>query len=148
VNEAEIQIAEPESLQALLEGRLHALRAMNGIPRSRSDKVVFARHSSSGKSPLQCLAHFALIPVSLRTIEVTKSGFQRVSGRSDRHGWIKNQSAKAQGGHLATAVVEGNSRKLNLRRFVHEDTCLWECRSNSNSSSALVLHAQLGGVRR
>src|SRR5580704_12995477 len=90
VNEIEIQILEPESLQTRLESRFDALRPMIGVPQCCGHKNVFARDPSRSKSCLQRSAYFALVPVSFRAIEVSKSGFQCISGRRYRHGWIGN----------------------------------------------------------
>ena len=79
---------------------------MIGVPQLCGNENVFARDTPSGKSCLQRLAYLALIPVSLRTIEVSKSGVQRVSGRSYGHGWVGNQGAEAECGHMAASVVE------------------------------------------
>src|SRR6202045_3798174 len=84
VNEIEIQILEPESVQTRLESRFDALGPVIGVPQLCGNKNVFARDPSSGKSCLQRLAHLALVPVSFRTIEVSKSGFQRISGSTYR----------------------------------------------------------------
>jgi hypothetical protein len=90
MNEIEIQIVEPESLQARLESRLDALRPMIGVPQLCGNKDVFTRDPSSGKSCLQRLAHLTLVPVSFRTIEVSKSSTQRFSGSTYRRGGIGN----------------------------------------------------------
>src|SRR6516165_7582843 len=90
VNEIEIQIPEPESIQTRLESRLDALGPVIGVPQLCGNKNVFARDPSGGKPCLQRPAYLALVPVSFRAIEVPKSGFQRVSGRSYRHGWVGN----------------------------------------------------------
>jgi hypothetical protein len=84
------QPVEPESAQTRLESRFDALGPVIGIPQLCGNKDVFARDPSSGKSCLQRLAYLALVPVSFRTIEVSKSGFQRVSGSTYRRGRIGN----------------------------------------------------------
>jgi hypothetical protein len=90
VNEIEIEIFEPESVQTRLESGFDALGPVIGVPQFCGNKNVFARDAFRGKSCLHRLAHLALIPVSLRAIEVSKSGFQRVSSRSYRHGCVGN----------------------------------------------------------
>src|SRR6516162_4805472 len=90
VNEIEIQILEPESIQTRLESRFDALGPVIGVPQLCGNKNVFARDPYSGKSCLQRAAYLALVPVSFRAIEVSKSGFQRVSGRSYRYGCVGN----------------------------------------------------------
>jgi hypothetical protein len=55
---------------------------------------------------------------------VSKSGIQRVSGRSFRHSEVGNESAKAKCGYLAGSVVERYSRqpqisRAKIRRFNH-----------------------------
>jgi hypothetical protein len=90
VNEIEIQILEPESVQTRLESRFDAVGPVIGVPQLCGNKNVFARDLSSGKSCLQRLAYLALVPVSFGTIEVSKSGFQRVSGRTYRRGCVGN----------------------------------------------------------
>src|SRR4051794_8180787 len=67
VNEIKIQIIEPEPAQTRLKSWLDALGAMIGVPQLRGNKDVFTRNPSSGESCLQRLAHFTLVPVSLRT---------------------------------------------------------------------------------
>jgi hypothetical protein len=63
VNEVEIQIVEPESVPARIEGRFHALGPMIGIPQLCCDEDVLARDPSSGKSCLQSFTHLTLVPV-------------------------------------------------------------------------------------
>jgi hypothetical protein len=84
VDEIEIQIREPESVQTRLESRFDALGPMIGVPQLCGNKNVFARDPSSGKSCLQRPAYFALVPVTFRAIEVSKSGLQCVSRRRYR----------------------------------------------------------------
>ena len=119
VNEVEIQILEPESVETRLESRFDALGPMIGVPQLCGNKNVFARDPFSGKSCLQRLAYLALVPVSFRAIEVSKSGFQCVSGRSYRHGCVGNEGAKAECGHVAGSVVERNSRQPKISTFNH-----------------------------
>jgi hypothetical protein len=76
---------------------------------------------------LQRLAYLALVPVSFRAIEVSKSGFQSPPGRSDGHGWVGNQGAKAECGHLAASVIQRHSRPLKVRRFSHVHTSALFC---------------------
>src|ERR1700738_4937388 len=57
VNEIEIQIVEPESVQTRLESWFDALGPMIGVPQLCGNKYVFTRNPSSGKSCLQRLAH-------------------------------------------------------------------------------------------
>jgi hypothetical protein len=90
VNEVEIEIFEPESLHTCLESRFDALGPVIRVPQLCGNKNVFACDPSSGQSCLQRLAYLALVPVSFCTIEVPKSGFQRVSRRTYRHGCVRN----------------------------------------------------------
>jgi hypothetical protein len=141
VNEIEIQILEPESVQTCLESRFDAPGPVIGVPQLCGDENVFARDVSSGESCLQRRAYLALVPVSFRAIKVSKSGFQCVSGRSYGHGWVGNQGAKAECGHMAGSVAEWNSRHPQIRRFDHGYTSksarrnigglCSECRSDS-----------------
>ena len=121
VNEIEIQIVEPESIQTRLESRLDALRPMVGIPQLCCNKDVFPRNSSSGKSCFQRLAHLTLVTVSFRTIEVSKSSFQRFPGSTYRRGGIGDQGAKTEYGYMASSLVERQSRSPKIRRFDHDD---------------------------
>src|SRR5271170_6682500 len=59
VNEIQIQILEPESLQTRLESRFDALGPVIGVPQLCSNKNVFARDPSSDESCLQCPAYLA-----------------------------------------------------------------------------------------
>jgi hypothetical protein len=90
MNEVEIQILELESVETRLESRFDALGPVIGVPQLCGNKNVFARDSSRGKSRLQRRANLALVPVSFRAIEVSKSGFQCVSGCSYRLGCVRN----------------------------------------------------------
>src|SRR6201999_2471151 len=100
VKEIEIQIIEPESVQPRLESRFDTLGPMIGVPQLCGNKNVITRNPSGDKSCLQRLAHLTLVPVSFRTIEVSKSSFQRVSGSTYRRGCIGNQGAKPEHGHM------------------------------------------------
>src|SRR5580698_6513784 len=117
VDQVEIQIVEPESVETRLECRFDALRPVIGVPQFRGNKKIFARDSPSGKSCLQRLAYLALVPVSFSTIEVSKSGFKCGSGRSYRHGCVGNQGAEAECGHMTRSVVERHSRHSKIRGF-------------------------------
>jgi hypothetical protein len=119
VNEIEIEIVEPEPVQTRSEGRRDTFRPMIGVPQLRGDKDVLTR-DPSGKCFLQRLTHFTLVSVSLRTIEVSKSGFQRIARRTDRHGRIRNQSAKPECGHTARSVGERYSLVPKIRRLDHD----------------------------
>jgi hypothetical protein len=90
VNEVEIQILEPESLDTRRESRFDALGPVIGVPQLCGDENIFARDVPCGKSCLQRPAYLALVSVSFRAIKVSKSGFQCVSGRSYRHGCVGN----------------------------------------------------------
>src|SRR5215469_14516466 len=92
---------------------------MIGVPQLGGNEDVFARDSSSGKPSLQRFTHLALVPVSLRTIEVSKSGFQCVSGRGYRHGWVGNQGSETERGHMTAPVVERDFSQPIIRRFTH-----------------------------
>src|SRR5215471_17475855 len=100
VNEIEIQILEPESVQTRLESRFDALGPVVGVPQLCGNKDVLAR-DPSGKSCLQGPAHLALVTVSFRAIEVSKSGGKRVAGGSEGHACVGNEGAKAECGHMA-----------------------------------------------
>src|ERR1700761_2358203 len=119
VDEIEIQIGDAESVETRLESGLDALGPMIGVPQLCGDKDVRARDASSGKSGLQGLTYLTVVAVSLRTIEVSKSCFQRISGRTFRHGWIWNQGAKAECGDMAGSVVERDSRGPKIRGSDH-----------------------------
>src|ERR1041385_246427 len=80
VNEIEIQIVEPESVQTRLKSRFDPLGPMIGVPQLCGNKDVFTPDLAGGESSLQRLAHLTLVPVSFRTIEVSKSSLQGVSG--------------------------------------------------------------------
>src|SRR5260370_6909623 len=100
VNEIEIQTLEPESVQTRLESRFDALGPVIGVPQLCGNKDVFARDPSSGKSCLQRLAYLAFVSVSFRTIEVSKSGFQPISGTTYLLACIRNYRAKPNTVHM------------------------------------------------
>jgi hypothetical protein len=93
---------------------------MIGIPQFCGHKQLFTVHPGSGQSCLQRLADFTFVPISFRTIEVPKSGVQRVSGSTDGPGCIGNQGAKPKHGHMAGAVTEGKSHGPKVRRLDHD----------------------------
>src|ERR1700722_4582351 len=124
VNEIEIQIVQSESGETSLESRLHALWPMICVPQLCRNKNIFTRKPSSGKSGLQGLAHLTLISISFRTIEMSKSSFQRVSGSTDGLGCIGNQGAEAEYRHPACPVVERHPFRPKIRRVNHADTSL------------------------
>src|SRR6202034_3942828 len=119
MNEVEIQILEPESTQTGLECRFDTLGPMIRVPQLCCDEDVFACDRCRGKACLQRIAYFALVPVSFRTIEVPKSGIQSIPGRSDRHGWVRDQSAEAECGYLVSSVLERHSRQPKIRGLSH-----------------------------
>jgi hypothetical protein len=90
-----------------------------GVPQLCGDENFFARNVFSSESCLQRAAYFALVPVALGAIEVSKSGLQRISGRSYGHGWVRNQRAEAERGDLAGSVAEWNSRHPQINRPNH-----------------------------
>ena len=92
---------------------------MIAVPQLGGDKDLFAGNSAGGKAGLQRFAYLTLIPISFRTIEVSKASFQRVSGRTYRRGCIRNQRAKAENGDLARTMTERHSFGPKLRR-VHD----------------------------
>lgn len=67
----------------------------------------------SGDSGLQRLAHLTPVPISFRTIELSKADFQRVRGSTYRRGCIGKQDVKAEYGHMAASVVDRHSFSPN-----------------------------------
>jgi hypothetical protein len=106
MNQVEIQIIKPESIQAGIESRFYALRPVIVVPQLCGDEDVLADNPPSGKSRLQDLAHLALIPVSLRAIEMSKSGLQGGFGRGIHYSCVGNQGPKTERGYTAGSVVE------------------------------------------
>ena len=122
MDEIEIQIVDPESRQARIESRFDSLGPMIGIPQFCGDKEVFTRDPRRCESGLQPLAHLTLVPVSFRTIEVSKSSVQRVSGSGYRRGRIGNQGAKAKYGYMAGSMGERHCCSPKIRRFDYQVT--------------------------
>jgi hypothetical protein len=92
---------------------------MIGVPQLCGNKNVVALNSSSGKSCLQRFAHLKLIPVSFRTIEVSKSNLERFSGSTDCCRCVGNERAKPQHWHLAGPGVERYSHHPKIGKFDH-----------------------------
>src|SRR5215470_8054438 len=90
VDEIQVEIAEAESVQTCLECRFDALGPVIGVPQLCGNKNGLTRKSASRKPFLQRLADLALVSISLRGIEVSKSSFQCIFRRTYRHGWIGN----------------------------------------------------------
>jgi hypothetical protein len=133
VTEIEIQIVESKSVPTRLESWFDALRPMTGVPQLCGNENVFTGNPSSGESCLQRLAHLTLVPISFRTLEVSKSSFQRVSDSAYRRRCIGNQGAKAEYGHMAGSVAERHSFSPKIRRVDHDDTSVTmvsPCKSN------------------
>jgi hypothetical protein len=122
VTKVQIQIVEPESSPTRLESWFDPLRPVIGVPQLCGNKEVSARNPCGGKPCLQGFAHRTLISISFRTIEVSKTGFQRVSGSTYCGGCIGNQRAKAEYGHMAGSVVERQSFRPKIRRVDHDYT--------------------------
>src|SRR5580704_6615972 len=99
VDQIEIQILDPESLQASLESRFDALRPVIRIPKFSGNKNLFARNSANSKSSLKRLANLALIPITLRAIKMSESRVQCVSRSTDRQSRVRNQSPKPKRRH-------------------------------------------------
>src|SRR5215475_12383472 len=97
---------------------------MIGVPQLRCDKDVLTRNPSGSDSCVQRLAYLTLVPVSFRTIKMSKSSFQGLSGRTNRRRCIGNQSAKAEYRHMADSMVERKSCSPKIRRFDHDGTSL------------------------
>jgi hypothetical protein len=97
---------------------------MIGVPQLCGNKNVFTRNPFSGEPSLQRFAHFTLVPVSFRTVEVSESSIQRVSGGAYRRGCIRNQGAKAEYGQLAGSVIKRHPFRPKIRRVDHNDTSL------------------------
>jgi hypothetical protein len=95
---------------------------MIGVPQFCGHKDFRARDRSSGKPCPQGLAHLTLVPVSLGTIEVSISGFQRVSGGTDSRSRIGNQRAESDGGHTAATVIKHYPCAPKIGRLNHDDT--------------------------
>jgi hypothetical protein len=62
VNEVEILLIEPESVETCVESWFDAFGPMVGVPQLRVDKNVFARDPISGKPCLQRLSYLGLVP--------------------------------------------------------------------------------------
>jgi hypothetical protein len=121
VNEIEIQIVEPEPAKTRLESRFDTLGPMIGVPQFCGHKDVFARDSSSSKPYPQGLAHLTLVPISLGAIEVSISGFQRVSGSTGSRSCIGNQRAKSERRHTAAFVIKHYPSAPKMERLNHDD---------------------------
>jgi len=106
VNEVEIEIAEPETFETRIEGRLDALGTMIEVPQFCSDENVRTGEGIGGEARLQRVADFALVAVALGAIEVAKAGVERVANGSFGENGIGDESAKAERGDAAGTVVE------------------------------------------
>jgi hypothetical protein len=122
VNEIEIQIAKPKSVQTGFESGPNALGPVIAVPQLCGNEDVFPRNSCSRAPGVQRLAYLALVPVSLSAIEVPKPSLERVSGRGDGQGGVGNQGAEAECGHVPGSAAERDSGKPKIRGFNHEST--------------------------
>ena len=122
MNQIKIEVVEAQFFEAGGEGGLDAFGPVIGIPQFGGDENIFTREFSGSQAGLQRGADFEFVAIALGAIEVAKSGGERVSGGGARQGWVGNQSAKAERGQLAAAVVQRNFRQAQIGRVSHRYT--------------------------
>src|SRR5882672_1931297 len=118
VNKVEIHKTDSKPVPTRLKRRLNTFRPMVGVPQLRGDKEILPRDCAGRESCLQRFTYLSLIPISLGTIEVSKSGFQGAPGRTSRLGRVRGQRAKAESRHLSDSEAERYSFKSKFRRAI------------------------------
>jgi hypothetical protein len=78
-----------------------------------------ARHSARVKACPEGLTDLTFVSIALCAVKVTKSGFQRVAGRAERHSRIRNQSPETKGRDLAGPLPERDPHRSKISRFNH-----------------------------
>jgi hypothetical protein len=115
VNEVEIHETDSEPVPTRLERRLNTFRPMVGVPQLRGDKDILPRNCAGRESCLQRFTDLPLIPISLGTIEVSKSDLQGARGRKSRLGRVRDQRAKAESRNLSAPGIERDFFKSKVR---------------------------------
>ncbi len=118
VNEVEIHKTDSEPVPTRLKRRLNPFRPMVGVPQLRGDKEILPRNRAGRESCLQRFTYLSLIPISLGTIEVSKSGLQGAPGRKSRLGRIWDQRAKAESRNLSASEIERDFFKSKFSRAI------------------------------
>ena len=119
VDEIEIDVAELEFLETRLEGGCDAFRTMIVVPELRGDKHVMPPDLPRLEHLLHRFADLSFGPVTLRSVELTKSCFQRGLGRIFGCDGVGNQRAKTKRGDRTGSVVEGYLCIAKAIRFYH-----------------------------
>jgi hypothetical protein len=98
---------------------LQPLRPMTGVPQFRRQEDVLARHSARVKACPEGLTDLTFVSIALCAVKVTKAGVQGVSGRTERHSRIRNQSPETKGGDLAGLLPERDPHRSKISRLNH-----------------------------
>jgi hypothetical protein len=119
VDEIEIDVVELKFPETRLESGSHAFRTMIVVPELRGDEHVLPLDPPRPEHLLHRFADFLLIPVTFRSIELAKPGFQRGLGGDLGCDGVGNQRAEAERGHRAGSVVEGELRVAKAVGLYH-----------------------------
>src|SRR5512132_4119139 len=115
----EIDVVELEFLETGLEGAFGEFRKMIVVPELRADKHVLSLDFPRLEHLLHRFADLFFISVALRSVELTKSRFQRRLGRAFGCHRVGNQCAKSERGDRAGSVVERYLRMAKVVVFYH-----------------------------
>src|ERR1700710_2800656 len=101
MDDVAIDIVELQSPAAGIESWLDPFRAMIGVPQLRGDEQVLAPKRARLECVVNSLANGDFIAIAFRTIQMSKSRFQRRPGRLLGCNEVRNQRAKPDGGDRA-----------------------------------------------
>src|SRR4029077_4309395 len=149
VDEIEIDVVELEFLETRLEGGFDAFRTMIVVPELRGDKHVLPLDLPRLEHLLHRFADLFFSPVTFRSVDLTKSCFQRGLGRVFGCDDVGDQRAKTERGDRTGSVVEGYLRIAKVIGFYHcidpSDISSVECGWSVGSDQAKALqHGKIG----
>src|ERR1700722_1137555 len=119
VNEVEVQILKPESLQDGFEGWSHTFWTVIVIPDLRGDEEALAPDLSFSQRTLQRFSYRFFVSISFRAIKLTKANFQRRSSSAQSIAGIGDQRSKPQGRNRPPVV----HREFSITKLVRLTHC-------------------------
>jgi hypothetical protein len=111
VDQVEVDVLEPEPVQALVESLQRRVVPLLGVPQLGRDEDLLARQPRGSQRGADAL----LVPVGGGGVDVSVAGFERLLDHILGLGWRDLEDAKAKLGYLGT-VTQGPRRN---RTFGH-----------------------------
>ena len=114
MDEIAIDMVDLQFPATRVEGGFDPLGAMIAVPELRGDEHVLPLDRSRLEHLLHGIADGLFIAVAFRTVEVTKSHFQRSLGGPFGRERIGNQRSDPEGGKCIGSVSEGDLAKRRV----------------------------------